>query len=1067
MNKARAPAKSFIHPFAFIRYRLFSRTKLISKRQITGMKQLKSILFIGLITLFFNLMILAQGTGSLSGQVVDSLGAVVVGATVIAVDAGGNEKSGVTNSQGEFTITGLAPGNYIVRATAANFSLYENAAVTITAGQREELTIALTVEGVAENVDVSANEGINTDNENNASATVLKEKDLEALPDDPNELEAALQALAGPSAGPNGGQIYIDGFTGGRLPPKEAIREIRINQNPFSAEFERLGFGRIEVLTKPGSDRWRGNAFLNFNDESLNSRNPFALNRASSQVRFYGGSVSGPIQKGKSSFFLDVSNREIDNASVVNALVLDPTFNVVPFQQEFRIPNRRLSISPRFDYQINDNNTLVARYSFTRNTVDNQGIGDVSLPSRAYEIRNTEHEFRLTETMIINPKTINETRFQYEIERNEQTGDNMIPTINVASAFTGGGAQIGLNYNNNNNWEVSNYTTTILGKNSQHSIKFGARVRGVRITDRSESNYGGSFTFPGFSFCFDASDAPCRNPDGTLLTPPVTFVDGTVFAGTPDNPFLSPIEQYRQNLLGNTDPRFNPTQFLLTAGNPLADVSRYDVGAFITDDWRISPQLTLGLGLRYENQTNINDNLNFAPRVSFAYSPGAGGARQPKTVFRGGVGIFYDRFSENLTLQSIRFNGSTQQSFVVSANEPDPARRAAALALLNQPTFTLNGVTNVPTAAQIAAVLPGSNTITRVSPDLQAPYTIQGALGVERQLPFKTTATVFYIHSKTLHLLRSRNINAPICTNNTDCRNAPRPNPLSGNIYQYESSGVLNQQQVIVNFRTMLNPNFSIFGNYRLGFAKSDADGVGSFPAYTYDLSGEYGNAAFDIRHNFFIGGSFGLPWNVRMSPFIVASSGRPFNITTGIDTNGDTRFTERPTFAALNSRCAALGLRNDFCDLSDVSNVNAIIPRNYARGPSFFNVNLRLDKTFGFGGSKPSTVAAPQDTPRQPGGNMQIPAGGPGGNRGGGGGNRGGGNRGGGFGGRNDSPYNLTIGLQFTNLFNRTNLNTPVGNLSSNRFGQSTSTAGGFGFGGGGGAGGNRRVELQMRFSW
>jgi hypothetical protein len=998
------------------------------------MKHTKSFLFAALITLFFSSAIFAQATGGLRGQVVDSLGAAVVGATVTAVDQTGKEKNVTTNNQGEFTISGLAPGTYTVRATAPNFGLYENAAVTVAAGQREELTIALSVQAATEEVEISGTNQISTDSDTNASATVLTEKDLEALPDDPDELEAALQALAGPSAGPNGGQIYIDGFTGGRLPPRDSIREIRINQNPFSAEYERLGFGRIEVLTKPGSDRWRGQGFLNFNDESLNSRNPFALNRASSQVRFYGGNVSGPIQKGKSSFFLDISNRQIDNASVVNALILDPTFSIVPFQQEFRIPNRRFSVAPRFDYQINDKNTLVVRYSFFKGSTDNQGIGDTTLPSRAFETNNSEHEIRFTETMIINPKTINETRFEYEVSNNEQTGDNSIPAINVSSAFNTGGAQVGSSYNRQKYFELQNYTTTSLGKNSQHAIKFGVRIRNSSIEDRSENNFGGTFTFPGT-------------------------------AG------FSPIEQYRQNVLGNNDPIFNPNQFNITTGNPVADVSRFDAGAFVTDDWRISPQLTLGFGLRYENQTNISDNLNFAPRFSFAYSPGAGGARQPKTVFRGGIGIFYDRFGENLTLQAQRFNGTNQLNLIVSANDPDPIRRQAAIALLSQPVFTLNGVTNVPTAQQILAVLPQSNTITRVSPDLQSPYTIQTALGVERQLPLKTTATIFYIASRTLHLLRTRNVNAPICPSGQNCFGAARPDPSQGAIYQYESSGVLNQQQLIVNFRTIFSQKVTLFGNYRLGYAKSDADGVGSFPAYSYDLSGEYGSSALDIRHNFFIGGQISMPWGVRMSPFIVASSGRPFNITNGIDTNGDTRFTERPTFAALNQRCIERGLTNSFCDISDVSDVNQIIPRNYGRGPSFFNVNLQLNKTFGFGGSRSSTVAttAP-DAPRQgggvPGAGGRGGAGG-GGNRGGGsgGGNRGGG--GGGFGGGNDSPYNLTVGLEFANLFNRTNLNTPVGSLNSSRFGESTSTASGFGFGGGGGNSGNRRVSLQLRFSF
>ncbi len=1016
------------------------------------MKTIKLFIYFGLLTLFITSNIYAQQTGGLRGQVVDSLGASVIGATVIAVDATGKEKSGVTNNQGEFTINGLAPGTYTVRATAQNFGLYENTEVLIAAGAREELIIALTLATANENVEISVANQISTDSDNNQSATVLNEKDLEALPDDPDELEAALQALAGPSAGPNGGQIYIDGFTGGRLPPRDSIREIRINSNIFSAEYERIGFGRIEVLTKPGSDRWRGQAFFNFNDESLNSRNPFAINRASSQNKFYGVNFSGPIQKGKSSFFFDISNRQTDNSSIVNAQILDSAFNVAPFQREFPQPEMRFSFNPRFDYQINDKNTLVGRYSFTKVSRDNLGINETSLPSRAFEAKNTEHEIRLTETMIINPKTINETRFEYEFNNSEQLGDNTIPTINVSAAFTGGGAQIGNSFNRSKYFELQNYTTTQLGAASQHAVKFGVRIRNNSINDQSENNFGGTFTFPGASelrrnsICDPLTDATCIVSVG-----------------------VSPLTQFQQNVLGNNDPRFNPSQFTITTGNALADVSRFDVGAFITDDWRISPQLTLGFGLRYENQTNISDNLNFAPRFNFAYSPGAGGARSPKTVFRGGFGIFYDRFSENLTLQGIRFDGANQLNLIVSANETDPVRRAAAIALLSQPVFTATGVTNVPTAAQILTALPQSNTITRVASDLQSPYTIQTALGVERQLPYRTNFTAFYIAQRNLHLLRSRNVNAPICPNNLNCSGAPRPDPAQSNIYQYESSGVSNQQQVIITTRTNFSQNLSMQAFYRLGFANGDTDGTGSFPAYSYDLSGEYGRSAFDIRHNFNLIGSVTMPWRVTVSPQISLSSGRPFNIVTGVDTNGDTRFTERPTYAALNAACISRGVTGSFCDLDGIANPSTtVIPRNYGRGPAFFVANLRLNKTFGFGGSRTAAVATTTPDAPRPGGGSGIPGGGRDGG-GGGGGGRGG--FGGGFGGGNDNkPYNLSVGLQFVNLFNNVNFNTPIGNLNSSRFGQSTATAGGFGgFGGGGGgsSAGNRRVELQMRFSW
>ena len=1013
------------------------------------MKFFRTLLFTALIASIATVSAFAQTPGSVGGQVNDSLGASVVGATVTAVAADGKTRQSISNGRGEFSITGLAPGTYTIKAIAPKFALYENAQVAITAGGKNEIFIVLTIAGVEENVDVSNNETVSTDADNNAGATVLKDKDLEALPDDPDELAAALQALAGPSAGPGGGQIYIDGFTGGNLPPKESIREIRINQNPFSAEFDRLGFGRIEILTKPGSDKFRGSAFGNFNDESLNSRNPFAFNRAPSQTRFFGGNLSGPIQKGKSSFFLDISNRDVDSNVVVNAVILDPALNVVQFNQDFKVPTRRFSIGPRVDFAINDKNTLVARYEYDRSSTMNQGIGDTSLLSRAFNTNSFGHEFRVTETMIINAKTVNETRFSYDFDKRSQVGDNSIPTINVSASFTGGGSQIGNSFNRNKQWELQNYTTTSFGARSQHSVKFGVRLRNVNIDDRSENNFGGTFVFPGAS--------EVRSPTGcTPVGPGCTVVNGP----------LSPLDQYRGKLQGLAGSRFNPTQFTIAAGNPLASISQTDVGLFFTDDWRISPALMLSFGLRYETQTNISDKMNFAPRFGFAWSPGAGGAKAPKTVFRGGAGIFYDRFNENNSLQAVRFDGVSQLNLVVSANETDPVRRATALALLAQPVFTLNGVTNVPTAAQIRAVLPVSSTIRTVDDGLQVPYTIQATLGVERQLPFKTTLAAFYIASRTVHQIRTRNINAPVCPLQINCFSAPRPNPTLGNIYEYESSGTNQQNQVIFNFRNNLSTKVSFFGNYRLGFANSDTDG--GFPAYTYDLTNEYGRSSFDIRHSFFIGGNVNLPWKVSVSPFITASSGRPFNITRGVDLNGDAQFTERPTFADLGVRCTELNLRSDFCNIAG-RDPNSIIPRNYGQAPSFFSVNFRINRTFGFG---KTAEPARGVSGGQGGGGMMG-----GGMMGGGPSGSGGGNRGGGmFGGGGDvrKPYNLNVGINFSNLLNNVNFAPPIGSLSSSRFGQSTSIQSGFGgFGGGGGGGGfggsssNRRVELQMRFSF
>lgn len=1008
-----------------------------------------------ILSIFISVVAFAQTTSSLRGQVVDPNGAIVPNAVVTATNNQGVEKTVVTNNQGEYTITNLPAGIYTVRVNAATFGRYENTEVKIEAGKREELIVTLTVEIAQETVIVGEDNGrVTTEPDNNADATVLRGADLESLPEDPDELAAALQALAGASAGPNGGQFYIDGFTGGRIPPREAIREVRINQNPFSAEFDRLGFGRIEILTKPGADKIRGQAVFNFGDESFNSRNPFALNRPSSQIRNYGGNLSGPIQKGKSSFFFDFNRREADDNANVNAQTLDSNLNVISFQQALLTPRRRLSFSPRFDYAINERNTLVVRYTFERDSFENLGLNELTLPTRAYDNRENEHTFQITETAILSPTVINETRFQFIRERSTSEGDNSIPAIFASPDFIGGGAQIGLSFNNEDRFELQNYTTWSRGK---HSLKAGIRVRSVNITDRSESNFTGTYTF--------IPTSEVRDSAGNIIQAEI-----------------SAVEKYRQRILNNSDVRFAPSQFSITAGDPLADVSQTDVGVFLTDDWRVRPDLTLSFGLRYENQTNISSNFNLAPRFGFAYSPGAGGARPPQTVIRGGFGIFYERFNESLTLNAIRLDGTRQQQYTLSDRISDPT----ALAFLRQANFSLNGVTNVPTAAELTGLSQTSN-IRLVSNDLQSPYTMQGIVSIERQVPFvRGTVSATYIAAKTNNLLRTRNQNAPNCLPLQPCSSAVGlPDPTRGRIDVYESTATSTQHQLIVSFNTRLNPRFSVFSNYRLGSAQSDSDGAGSYPAYSTDLSGEFSRSSFDVRHNFIFGGSFTAPWKVRLNPFIIASSGRPFNITTGVDTNRDTLFTERPAFATdLNRQCnfgtAGLPFIRNCVVQTEYGNFDLqptagqeIIPRNYGVGPAFFNVNLNVNKTFGFGQSR--AAAAQQQSGQPAGGQPGIPGIG-GGGRGGGGGGGGGGGRGGqgggGFGGfgtgGSDRPYNLTVGLQIQNLLNRTNLSTPIGNLSSGRFGDSLSTVQGFGFGGGGGGNfGNRRIELQLRFSF
>ncbi|MEO7659916.1 MAG: TonB-dependent receptor, partial [Pyrinomonadaceae bacterium] len=490
-------------------------------------------------------------------------------------------------------------------------------------------------------------------------------------------------------------------------------------------------------------------------------------------------------------------------------------------------------------------------------------------------------------------------------------------------------AAIGQSFNKNKTVEINNFTNTSFGNRSQHTVKFGGKFRYVTITDRSENNYGGTYLFPGF-FGTDACDI---NGDSVV----------------------SPLEQYRCKVTGVIGSRYNPTQFTIATGNPELGVSKVDGALYIADDWKVSPSLVLSFGLRYENQSNISSNFNFAPRFGVAWSPGSGGAKAPKTVFRGGAGIFFERFGENNTLQAIRNNGINQLSLLVSANDPDPVRRAAAINLLSQPVFALGGVSNSLTAAQILAVLPvSSSTIRTVADDLQSPYTMQAAFSMERTLSSKMTLATTFITSRTLHSIRTRNVNAPVCPLQVNCFGSLRPDPTRGNINAYESSGVTNSNRIMANLRTNFNQKFSLTTSYSLGFSNGDTD----TPAYSYDLTGEYGRNRGDVRHSLSFFGNVSLPWNVSVSPIITARSGSPFNITRGIDSNGDGFFNERPTFGQLQTRCNELRLTSSFCKIGS-SDLNSVIPSNYGEGPGSFTVNMRINKSFGFGRSATPRVAS------------------------------------------------------------------------------------------------------------
>lgn len=823
------------------------------------------------------------GPGTLRGQVTDPAGARIPGAVVVATDGHGTSRSATADPRGEYILANLPAATYMVRVSAKGFGTAEQPDVALVSGATQILNFPLALASERQSVTVSdSGQSLNVevDPSANAGALVMRGSDLDALSDDRDDLAGDLAALAGPSAGPNGGQIFIDGFTGGRMPSKQSIREVRINQNPFGAQFDKPGQGRIEIFTKPGTEDFHGQATFQFGDGMFNSRNPFAAVKPNYQKRQYEGELSGPLGK-RTSFFFDFEVRKLDDNAVISAVILDSTNNIVPFSQAIVTPASSSEAHFKLDRQLSTNHNLTFAYTLGTDANDNQGIGGQTLASRAFQGRNRDDSFQVRETGVLSPKTINEARFRYRRLRVRQQGDVSQPGITVLDAFSGGGPGLSLSFNNQDRFEVQNMTSHSLGT---HFVRWGGLMRGGLLKDQSTQNYAGTFTFT------------------SLDSYRVTLM-GVSAGRTPD--------QIRASGGG-------ASQFTRAGGNPLASLNQFDYAVFVADDWRLHPRFLLSFGLRYEFQTNSGDYRDIAPRLGFSWGLGASKTKTPKTVIRGGFGIFYDRIGENLTLDAFRQDGVRQQQFLI----PNPD------------FFPI-----VPSVQTLTAGLQPQS-IRETYAGWRAPVLIQAAIGVDRQLTKTVTVSSNVIHSSGAHALRSRNINAPIPGSGV----LPYGTPNS--IYLYETTGVYRQNQWITNVNARLNARLNFSGFYAYGHANSNTDGPATFPVNQYDLSGEFGRAGFDTRHRFQFNGTATLPWALRINPFLTMTSGRPYNITVGKDLNGDGLFNDRPALATDLSRTSVIRTELGAVDLLPMTGAK-LVARNYATGPGVISANLRLTKTF------------------------------------------------------------------------------------------------------------------------
>jgi hypothetical protein len=782
--------------------------------------------------------------------IVDQTGAGIPAATVTVTPAAGEPVTFVSDEHGVATST-LGIGTVKVQVEFPGFLPFD-APLTLRRGAMNE-TVTLKIEGFKEEVVVNSDSAAEVTK--SASTTSLTQEEIDALPDDPEELADALAAMAGPG----GATFFMNGFSGGRLPNRDQIRSIRFRQNNYASDNHDAGRAQIDIITRPNTN-WGGNLNANFGGDALNARQPQQLFETPSQERTVQFGVRGPVVAGKTSFSFNANGNSRFNS---NPIIAIDEFGA-RVNEAIRSTNDQSGFTFGLEHSLNANHSFLVNIQRNETEGLNQGVGGFNLPERASTRLNDSNQVRFRVQSVIGTSKLNELRVQVNRAGSEAFSYSAAPTIVVQDAFTRGGAGVNSNSTSDRVEIADNFDFTI----GKHQMRAGVLLDGAFYSNFDERNSAGTWTYR-------------------------TVAD-----------FIAGRAQQFSQRLGTLDTSF----------------SQYQAGFYWSDEFRVHRDVSLGIGVRNELQSRIDDKLNLMPRVGFTWAPFG----SQTSAIRGGYGLFYDWYESGLYDDTLRVDGVTVRDIRVSC-------------------FEENGwCADVDAADPLAAgVLMAASGRIQASPDLQMPRVHQASIGYDRQLTTNIVLQTSYQMLRGENQLRSRNINAPV--------DGLRPNPAFGDITQFESTGRSQSDRLTIGarFRTPFAEGrqpmmFNV--NYTLGQEKNHADGATSLPSDSLNPDVDWGPSRQDVRHRLQVQAQLPLFYGVRGNVNLNINSGVPYTMTTGRDDNDDGVFNDRP-----------FG-----------------VTRNSLRGDPTWGLNLNLSRRFALGG----VTSSPQGGFGGPGGGGRGPGG-------------------------------------------------------------------------------------------